>query len=216
MNENFIYTLNELPSELSWIKEVLLRKEVILNEYNQYKQTIGTAHPELHKVVNQLLNSPFFNMIGTPIYIKDDSVLEQGNRLFCPRLFTPYEKAYIKYKNLADKYNLNSVPNDDLSYMFKESLSILKERTPIETILRSDIVECKPKLDLIEHTHTPRIGVMINLTDTEGPVDVIIEDRIVPLGKEEPVLVFNTSCPHQAKEQGKTNRILFELVLDFE
>jgi hypothetical protein len=215
MNENLTtYTLEELPSNLSWIKEIISKKEEILNEYNLYKENVSKNHIELHQVISQMSKSPFFNMIGTPIYVRNKSVLEEKNRLFCPRLFTPYEKAYLKYKKFVDKFTLDSVPHDDFSYMFKESLSIIKSITPLKKVLRADMVECKPALDLIQHTHTPRMGVMINLTDTEGPVDIIVEDRTVHLGKDEPLLVFDTSLTHSAKEYGTTNRVLFEIVLD--
>lgn len=216
-----LYTKNNLPENLNWASYLLEKKQIFLDEYLNYKKVVQAEYPVVAEHLNNMITCPFIKAFSVPFFTMNRPLRnKQGGEGFyngiCAPTYqmTPEERSYIKYEDiLKQMYDFFYFSEDDLSYLFKESLSLVQDNVP--KLWQSMIIEFKPGTWFDPHVHPKFYLTSINLNKADKYMEIEALGNTVKLNEEEPLLVFDSSYEHIAKECGNENRILLVIGSEF-
>jgi hypothetical protein len=215
-----LYTKDNLPGHLDWAKTLLQNKDVFRDEYFNYKQVAQTKHPVVAEHLNNMLNCPLIKALSVPFFTKNPTRKnkeDEGyyNGICAPTYgMTPEEKSYIKYhETLKKMFDFNYFSEDDLSYLFKQSYELVTQHVP--KLWQAMFIEFKPGTCFDPHDHPPYYLTSINLTESDKHMEIAAKGHTVNLCEAEPLLVFDSSYEHIAKECGDQNRVLLVIGAEF-
>jgi len=217
-----LYTKDNLPENLNWASHLLEKKQIFLDEYLNYKKVIQTKYPVVAKHLNNMINCPLIKAFSVPLFTMNRPLRDrQGgegyyNGICAPTYqMTPEEKSYIKYEDILKvMFDFCYFSEDDLSYLFKESLSLVIDNVP--KLWQAMIIEFKPGTRFDPHVHEKFYLSSFNLNQADKYMEIQAEGHSVNLCEEEPLLVFDSSYEHIAIEKGNKNRILLVIGSEFQ
>jgi len=214
-----LYTKNNLPDNLNWASTILANKHVFLDEYINYKKVVNEKYPVVAEHLNNMITCPLIKAFSVPIFTKnpvrkkkEDSGYYNG---ICAPTYqmTPEENSYIKYETkLQQMFDFNYFSDDDLYYLFEKSLDLVKD---IPKLWQAMFIEFKPGTDFAPHEHPKFYLSSFNLNKANKYMEIEALGNVVKLCEEEPLLIFDSSYTHTAKECGNENRILMVIGSEF-
>lgn len=180
------------------LEEILKYKEIIYNEYVDYKQNVGKIHPNLGILLKNYSISSL---------VKAFNVILIGNnqKLLYPSYLEEFETHYRMHKHEFKKqYDKLLDINVNLSSFFVKTSQVLAQ---IPNLFAASITEIKPEACFVSHTHDPQTICIMDLSNNlDNYLEIKIEDKHYKLNANNPLLIFDGSKLHQAAERGNFNR----------
>ena len=216
-----LYTQDNLPDHLKWASFLLEKKDVFLNEYLNYKEVVQKEYPVVAEHLNNMITCPLIKAFSVPFFTRNTPLRDKPggegyyNGICAPTYqMTPEERSYIKYEKILQKmFDFFYFSESDLLYLFKESYSLVTENVP--KLWQAMIIEFKPGTWFDPHVHPQFYLSSFNLNKADKYMEIEAEGHSLKLSEENPLLIFDSSYEHIAKEHGNENRILLVIGSEF-
>jgi hypothetical protein len=213
-SEQIFYGKNNTPPHLSWALELLKNKDIFLKDWENYKQVVMKEYPLVAEHLNNMLTCKLIKAFSVPFFTmnkvrtRKDDYVNLYNGICAPTYkMTPEERSYMRYKDILSKmFDFYYFSEADLSYLFKESYSLVTSLVP--KLWQAMFIEFKPGTHFDPHEHPPFYLTSINLTESDKYMLIEANGSSVNVCPEEPLLIFDSSYEHIAKEFGDKNRTL--------